>query len=130
MKFRNRLICKVCDAVIESTGRYDFVVCDCKGDHFCYVDGGNSDGYFRCGGWPENIIEFHDDVNINDLVRIIGIKNSEADDFYIGDTGILRYDDYNKILYIELNRNTYKEKVLLDNYRVEKYNGNRLTVKF
>ena len=123
---RNRIICKECNAVIESKHRHDFVLCDCE-ENQCYVDGGDS--YLRRGGFPENIIEFYDDVDINDLVRVVGIKNSKADNYYIGDIGILRYNDYKKILYIELNRNTYKEKILLDNYVVRKYNENSIDVK-
>jgi len=45
MKIRNRLRCKKCGDIIESTFRHDFKWCKC---HTVFVDGGHD--YCRRGG--------------------------------------------------------------------------------
>lgn len=52
----NRLRCKNCGEVIESTSRHDFVACKCfkesGGSKGCFVDGGKD--YMRWGGNRED----------------------------------------------------------------------------
>jgi hypothetical protein len=57
---RNRAKCKLCEEIIESTHRHDYVTCKC-GE--ISVDGG--DDYHRCraGNW-ENFLRVDDEGNI------------------------------------------------------------------
>ena len=45
---RNRARCKLCNDIIESKYRHDFVSCKCGA---IFIDGGRD--YLRCGGSPE-----------------------------------------------------------------------------
>lgn len=47
---RNAVRCKLCDTVIESKHRHDFVRCRCGS---CFTDGGHS--YIRRGGKLEHM---------------------------------------------------------------------------
>lgn len=50
----NKIQCKKCQAVIESTNRFDFKFCPCK---TVAVYGGAEDGYARHIGKEEDYIE-------------------------------------------------------------------------
>jgi hypothetical protein len=52
--YRNKIRCLVCDKVIESTHRHDWVSCGCENKTF--VDGGHE--YIRVGGVDISQIEF------------------------------------------------------------------------
>lgn len=47
---RNAVKCLICNDIIESTHRHDFVICRCGA---CFVDGGHS--YIRRGGQLEHM---------------------------------------------------------------------------
>lgn len=52
---RNRARCALCNDVVESLHRHDFVQCSCQA---IFVDGGQD--YWRRGGEPQNFIEMDD----------------------------------------------------------------------
>lgn len=57
VEYKNKARCKVCNTVIESKHRYDFVMCKCES---IFVDGGND--YWRSGGMPENFERIYEEL--------------------------------------------------------------------
>lgn len=62
---RNRARCALCNEIIESKNRHDFVFCRCRA---IFVDGGND--YCRMGGNFENIIIVYDDDSEKSLLEV------------------------------------------------------------
>jgi hypothetical protein len=62
---RNRAKCALCEDVIESKSRHDFVSCSCGA---IFVDGGRD--YCRMGGNMENIILLNNDGTETSLLEV------------------------------------------------------------
>ena len=58
---RNRIKCKICGEIIESTSVHDFKVCSCES---CAVDGGHD--YLKRSGNRENWEELSETVEVED----------------------------------------------------------------
>lgn len=55
-QYKNKAQCKVCQDIIESKFRHDFVMCKCES---IFVDGGDS--YWRAGGDPQHFKRIYEE---------------------------------------------------------------------
>ena len=59
-----KIKCKKCGEIIESTYRHDFKMCKCGA---IFIDGGND--YTRIGGFPEDILLVNEDGSTREFKK-------------------------------------------------------------